>query len=100
MEEGGGHDFFVLVVFFWRRRGRRIFFFLLLGFVRFLFGWLVGWGCSFLVSCLRELIFLYQLSPIIQDADMLFSFSFFFLSLFFSVELEGWLDYASPGRAD
>lgn len=65
------------------------------------FFWLVGWLAvvSFLVSCLRWVLFLYQLSPIMQDADILSSFFFFFLSLFL-VELEGWLDYASPGRAD
>lgn len=75
---------------------------LLFGFL--LVGWSVGWlgRFSFLVSCLREVLFLYQLSPIMQHADMLFSFFFFFFSpSFFLVELEGgWLDYASPGRAD
>lgn len=78
-------------------------FFFLVGFVvRFLFGWLVGWlfflglllkGGNFLVSTFSyhvgcEYIFFF-----------FFSFPFFF-SLFFLVELEGWLDYASPGRAD
>lgn len=104
MEEGGGHGFCFGC---WKRgrgrgrRRRRIFFLLVLLFVFLLVGWLVGWLAvfSFLVSCLREVLFLYQLSPIAQNVYTFFFFLFFSLS-FFLVELEGWLDYASPGRAD
>lgn len=106
MEEGGGHGFFVLVVCFLEEEGEEeddVFFTCCFccSFFVWLVGWLVGWlgGFSFLVSCLREVLFLYQLSPIMQNVDILFSFFFFSLS-FFLVELKGWLDYASPGRAD
>lgn len=94
MEEGGGHGFFVLVVVLGGGGGGGCCFFLLVVFVVcFSFGWLVGWlgGFSFLVSCSREVIFLYQFSPIMQNVDMLFSSFSFFLSFFWLSWRGGWI---------
>lgn len=103
MEEGGGHGFFVLVVVFWRRGGEGeeedgVFFLV----VRFSLGWLVGWlaGGAFSLGLLfKRGTFL--VSTFSYHAGCGYTFFFFlFFSLFFLVELEGWLDYASPDRAD
>lgn len=88
MEEGGGHGFFVLVVVLEEGEGEEGDGFPFLLLVLLFVFWLVG--CSFLVSCSREVIFLYQLSSIMQDGDILFSFFFFFLSpLFFWLSWRG-----------
>lgn len=97
MEEGGGHGFLFWLLF-WEGEGEEEdVFFLVVFIVRFSFGWLVGWlvgwlgRFSFLVSCSREVLFWYQLSPIVQNVDMLFSFSFFLSHFFWLSWRGGWI---------
>lgn len=99
MEEGGGHGFFLFwLLFFGGGGGGRFFFLWVLLFVFLLVGWLAG-GVFFPSVLFKAGIFLVSTFSYHAGCGYAFFF-FFFLSLFFLVELEGWLDYASPGRAD
>lgn len=102
MEEGGGHGFFLFWLLFLEGEegeGEEGFFFLL-----FVFFWLVGWltGRAFFPGVLfKGGNFLVSTFSYHAECGYAFFFFLFFFSLFFLVELEGgWLDYASPDRAD
>lgn len=96
---GGMIFLFWLLAFGGGGGGGGRFFYLLVLFVFCLVGWLVGWG-GFLSWCLAQGRYFSCINFLLSCRMWICFFLFLFFSLFFLVELEGWLDYASPGRAD